>query len=448
MEEFVEPHLRRLVAELLGVGVEELVSDVSLRGDLAVDSLDLVELALALEGEFAIVVPERILDEVRTFGDLVRTTGLLIRARREAETLGAEPPQRIRARIVPPSGESSGTVERTGWLTPYVAETIAEEAVRAGRGTRVELTVAAAGTEGLVHAHRQFLGLGKRGVLVNVQLADGPATLPLPAITDRVSESQSVAVAAHPVLTHPLLDQLTGAHTVVTVTGYAGDDPWQADDLIARAGQVAKRFGDSTPAEQAQALSGNGPCQFVEGVPKGGDYRATEGHHVHARLDKRSDRGVRDFVEKEPSRLEIGLGLVRNERYYQSGRCTAVGSKGEVRISREAAYYSQDREERAFDIAGSTTQPTALGHASGPHRGLRAQFDLSVPSPNGFRLLGATLVCTADDAACTMVIDVSARRAGKDLFGQVKLRGGVRPTMDVRFSTATTTSEIGGVAAH
>ena len=186
MDEFVEPRVRHLVAEHLGVGVEELVSLVSLRDDLAADSLDLIELALALEGEFAIVVPERILDEVRTFRDLVRATGLLIRERCEADARGAEPPQRIWARIVPPSGESSGTLERTGCLTPYLAETIAEDAVWAGRGALVELTVAAGATEGLVHAHRQFVGLGKRGVLVNVQRAGGPATLPLHSTTDRV----------------------------------------------------------------------------------------------------------------------------------------------------------------------------------------------------------------------------------------------------------------------
>jgi len=78
MDEFVEPHVRRLVAEQLAVGVEELVCDVSLRDDLAADSLDLVALALAVEREFAVVVPDRILDEVRTFGDLVRAVGLLM----------------------------------------------------------------------------------------------------------------------------------------------------------------------------------------------------------------------------------------------------------------------------------------------------------------------------------------------------------------------------------
>ena len=101
--EFVEEQLRCLVAEHLGVGLEELLRDVSLRDDLAADSLDLVGLAVAVEGEFAIVVPERILEQVRTYGDLVHTTGLLIRARREAEALAAERPEPIRARIVIPA---------------------------------------------------------------------------------------------------------------------------------------------------------------------------------------------------------------------------------------------------------------------------------------------------------------------------------------------------------
>jgi acyl carrier protein len=160
MYEFVELQVRRLTAEHLGVGLEELVDGVSLREDLAADSLDLVELSLALEGEFAIVVPERILDEVRTYSDLVHATGLLIRARFAGEARGPELPQRIRVRIVPAAGEASGILERTGWLTPYTAEAIAEDAVRAGLGARVELTIAAATTEAFVRAQRQFAGLG------------------------------------------------------------------------------------------------------------------------------------------------------------------------------------------------------------------------------------------------------------------------------------------------
>src|SRR5216117_3659969 len=118
MELFVEPSCRRLVADHLGVGVEQLVAGVSLRDDLAADSLDLVELAMALEAEFGIVVPEHILDRVRTYGDLVR-------ARRAAEVRAAKPPLGTWARVVlPPAGEPGGNLERAGWLTPYTAETI------------------------------------------------------------------------------------------------------------------------------------------------------------------------------------------------------------------------------------------------------------------------------------------------------------------------------------
>ena len=210
MHEFVEPHVRRLVVEHLGVGVEELVADVSLRDDLAADSLDLVELSMALEGEFAIVVPERILDEVRTYGDLIAATNLLIRARCEAEARGAEPAQRIWARIVRSAGKSTGTLERTGWLTPYTAETIAEDAVRAGRGARLEVTVGASTTEGIARVQRQFARLGKRGVQVIVRRDDRAAAPPVHSTPDPVAERHQLA------LTHRLLDQPTGTRTTVT----------------------------------------------------------------------------------------------------------------------------------------------------------------------------------------------------------------------------------------
>jgi len=172
----------------------------------------------------------------------------------------------------------------------------------------------------------------------------------------------------------------------------------------------------------------------------------TEGHHVHAHFDRRSDRAVgstRDFIEYQPTRLEIGLGFTRSARYYQSCRCTAVGPKGELLTSREAAYYSQDRGERAFDIGSSTTWLTPTGYPSGRQQGIRAHFDMSTPSPNGFRPLRATLTCPAEDGARALIIDVSARVAGKDVFGRVTLGGGAGLTMDV----ATTALEAEGVAS-
>ena len=179
MEEFVEPHVRRVVADRLGVGVEELVSDVSLRDDLAADSLDLVELAMALEAEFAIVVPDSVLDRVRTYGDLVQTTGHLLRTRYEAEAEGAAQPLRISARITPAAGGSAGILERTGWLSPYFAETLGDDAMRAGNGARLDVTLSLSTMADLARARRQFAGLGKRGVLVAVRRDDRHAAPPV-----------------------------------------------------------------------------------------------------------------------------------------------------------------------------------------------------------------------------------------------------------------------------
>jgi acyl carrier protein len=79
--EVVEPHIRRLVAEHLGVGLDTLVPHVSLRDDLAADSLDLVDLILAIETSLKIVISQRTLDAVRSYDDLVHASIGLIRAR-------------------------------------------------------------------------------------------------------------------------------------------------------------------------------------------------------------------------------------------------------------------------------------------------------------------------------------------------------------------------------
>jgi acyl carrier protein len=187
--------VRRLVADHLGVGVEELGSEVSLRDDLAADSLDLVELAMALEAAFAIEVPQPILDGARSFGDLVRATDLLIGARCEAESHGAVSPTRVLARIVPGAGRPGGTVERTAWLTPYVAETITEDAVRAGRGSRLELTVTGSLAGGLAQVRDQFSRLGRQGIRVSIRDGSGSTTGPVRSVADRVAERHRIAAA-------------------------------------------------------------------------------------------------------------------------------------------------------------------------------------------------------------------------------------------------------------
>lgn len=79
-----ETRIRRVVAEHLGLQTDQLSPEVSLTDDLAADSLDLVELAIELEEEFAVGLAEDSLDHVRTYGDLVDT---VISAMRRERTL-------------------------------------------------------------------------------------------------------------------------------------------------------------------------------------------------------------------------------------------------------------------------------------------------------------------------------------------------------------------------
>jgi acyl carrier protein len=67
----VAPTVYALLTDRLGVGPELLGPHVALGADLAVDSLDLLEVVIELESAFGIVVPERELDRLRTVADLV-----------------------------------------------------------------------------------------------------------------------------------------------------------------------------------------------------------------------------------------------------------------------------------------------------------------------------------------------------------------------------------------
>ena len=165
---FVERAVRRLVAESLGVDGDELSLDVSLVDDLAADSLDLLEVGLTLEADFGLSIPEQALARVRTYGDLVDTVLTLVRVRRERQ-IGE--PVLVAARVVPARG---GAIERAGWLTPYVAQSIGEDARRAGQGARLELGVGSGTSDAhLARVVEQFSWLSAHGIDVKVSRKPG-----------------------------------------------------------------------------------------------------------------------------------------------------------------------------------------------------------------------------------------------------------------------------------
>jgi acyl carrier protein len=84
MFDFVEPRVRRLVVEQLGIGADELSPIVSLRDDFAADSLDLTELAMAIEQDLGIVMTDAAMADVRTYGDLLAVVEAARRATKDA----------------------------------------------------------------------------------------------------------------------------------------------------------------------------------------------------------------------------------------------------------------------------------------------------------------------------------------------------------------------------
>ncbi len=175
----VEPRMRRLVADQLGVDVEELVPEVSLTDELAADSLDLLELTLVIESEFAIAVPERRINEIRTYRDLVDTVLMSLDGRQRGELMRSHP-LTARSRVVPAGAGASGSPERADVLTPYALQIIGEDAAHAGRGGHLDLTVSTSAEDGDLAAIRGELAwLERRGVGVSVRRDTGGAGGPV-----------------------------------------------------------------------------------------------------------------------------------------------------------------------------------------------------------------------------------------------------------------------------
>lgn len=74
----IETSLKKLMIDRCGIPEEKFRPEATLQGDLELDSLDAVELAMALEDEFAIVVVDQDMINVRTVRDLIN---LIVRLR-------------------------------------------------------------------------------------------------------------------------------------------------------------------------------------------------------------------------------------------------------------------------------------------------------------------------------------------------------------------------------
>lgn len=68
----IEQRVKKIVAEQLGANEADVKNESSFVDDLGADSLDTVELVMALEEEFGIEVPDDQAEKLQSVGDVMK----------------------------------------------------------------------------------------------------------------------------------------------------------------------------------------------------------------------------------------------------------------------------------------------------------------------------------------------------------------------------------------
>ena len=63
--------IQKIISEVLGVDEDSITMDTTFVDDLGADSLDVVELIMALEEKFEVEIPDSDAEKVVTIGDVV-----------------------------------------------------------------------------------------------------------------------------------------------------------------------------------------------------------------------------------------------------------------------------------------------------------------------------------------------------------------------------------------
>ena len=63
--------LKEIVSEQLEIDAKTITADTRLNEDLNADSLDVVEILMALEDEFGVDIPDEEIEKMKTIGDVV-----------------------------------------------------------------------------------------------------------------------------------------------------------------------------------------------------------------------------------------------------------------------------------------------------------------------------------------------------------------------------------------
>jgi acyl carrier protein len=67
----IEAKVKNIIADQLGVGEDEIKPESVFIDDLGADSLDIVELVMAMEEEFEVEIPDEEAENIKTVGDAI-----------------------------------------------------------------------------------------------------------------------------------------------------------------------------------------------------------------------------------------------------------------------------------------------------------------------------------------------------------------------------------------
>ena len=71
----LQPKVMKIIEEQLGVDSDRVKPESSFIDDLGADSLDIVELVMAMEEEFEIEIPDEDAEKLRTVSDVMKYLG-------------------------------------------------------------------------------------------------------------------------------------------------------------------------------------------------------------------------------------------------------------------------------------------------------------------------------------------------------------------------------------
>ncbi|HHG75301.1 MULTISPECIES: acyl carrier protein [Persephonella] len=67
----MEERIKEIIADQLGIDVEQIKPESKFVDDLGADSLDVVELIMAFEEEFDVEIPDEDAEKIQTVGDVI-----------------------------------------------------------------------------------------------------------------------------------------------------------------------------------------------------------------------------------------------------------------------------------------------------------------------------------------------------------------------------------------